>query len=115
MAIATQNTRLATIGNHPKEIGKKALRAISELNVAVVDASKFTAYMNDPVSVLSIDSEDRLEYSKIFRDAVANLTPVLQTLGKLQALDSGTTTKADYIADMVAGGFDLAEYSAQFE
>ena len=114
MAIATQNTRLATIGNHPKDIGKKALRAISELNIAVVDAAKFTAYMNSSVSVLSIDAEDRLAYSNIFRDAVASLAPVLQTLGKLQALDDGTTTKPDYIADMEASGFDLAEYSAQF-
>ena len=114
MAIATQNARLATIGNRPKEIGKKALRAISELNVAVADAAKFTAYMNSSVSVLSIDAEDRLAYSTIFRDAVASLAPVLQTLGKLQALDSGTLTKSDYIAEMVADGFDLVEYNAQF-
>ena len=115
MAISTKYTRQVSVGKHPQKIGESALSAISTLNVAVNNACKFSAYMNSGVSVLDIDSEDRLEYSKIFRDAVISLTPVLASLAKLQALDDGSTSKADFIAEMEAGGLNLTEYAAQFK
>jgi hypothetical protein len=115
MAISTKNTRQASIGKHPQDLGKKALLAISTLNVAVNDALEFSAYMNSPISVLDIDSEDRFQYSKIFRDAVISLAPVLASLARLQALDDESVSKADFIADMEAGGLVLAEYAAQFK
>jgi hypothetical protein len=115
MAISTQNTRQQSVGKHPQNVGRSALSAISNLNTAVNDACEFSAYMNSGISVLDIDSEDRLQYSKIFRDAVISLAPVLANLAKLQALDSEAVTKADFIADMEAGGFNLVEYAAQFK
>jgi hypothetical protein len=115
MAISTKNTRQASVGKHPKDIGQSALSAISTLNVAVSNACEFSAYMNSGISVLDIDSEDRLEYSKIFRDAVISLAPVLAKLARLQGLDGGTISKADFIAEMEAGGLVLEEYAAQFK
>jgi hypothetical protein len=115
MAISTKNTRQASIGKHPNDIGRKALSSISSLNVAVNDACQFSAYMISDVSVLDVDSEDRLIYSQIFRDAVVSLAPVLANLAKLQALDDGSTTKADFITDMEANGLNIAEYAAQFK
>jgi hypothetical protein len=115
MAISTKNTRQASVGKHPQDIGQSALSAISTLNVAVNNACEFSAYMNSDISILDIDSEDRLQYSKIFRDAVINLAPVLANLAKLQALDNETVTKTDFIADMEAGGLNLVEYAAQFK
>jgi hypothetical protein len=115
MAISTQTLSLTKIGQHPQDIGERARSAISQLAVAVENACKYSAYMNSPISVLTVDSEDRKANSKIFRDAVISLTPVLASLAKLQALDSETVTKADFIADMEAGGLNLAEYAAQFK
>mgnify|MGYP003639632654 CR=1 FL=1 len=115
MAISTKAVNLKNIGQHPKDIGKQARSSISSLSVAVENACKFSAYMNSADSVLTVDSDDRLEYSKIFRDAVISLAPVLASLAKLQALDSGVTTKADFIADMEAGGLNLTEYAEQFK
>jgi hypothetical protein len=115
MAISTKYTRQVSVGKHPQNIGESALSAISRLNVAVNNALDFCAYMNSPISVLDIDSEDRLENSKIFRDVVINITPVLAGFAKLQALDDGSTAKADFIADREAGGLNLTEYAAQFK
>jgi hypothetical protein len=115
MAISTKNTRQASVGKHPQNIGRSALSAISSLNVAVNNALDFSAYMNSGISVLDIDSEDRLECSKIFRDVVINITPVLAGFAKLQSLDDGSTTKADFIAERESGGLNLTEYAAQFK
>ncbi len=115
MAISTKNTRQASVGKHPQNIGQSALSAISSLNVAVNNALDFSAYMNSPISVLDIDSEDRLEYSKIFHNVKNSFEPVLASFAKLQALDDGSTPKADFIAEMEAGGLNLTEYAAQFK
>jgi hypothetical protein len=115
MAISTKYTRHASVGKHPQNIGKLALSAISNLAVEVANACEYSAYMNSGISVLDIDSEDRLEYSKIFRDAVINLTPVLAKLARLQGLDDGTISKTDFIAEMEANGLVLEEYAAQFK
>tara|TARA_R110000803_G_scaffold115793_5_gene184364 strand:- start:11058 stop:11405 length:348 start_codon:yes stop_codon:yes gene_type:complete len=115
MAISTQFLSLAKIGQHPQDIGQSARSAISQLAVAVENACKYSAYMNSPISVLTVDSEDRQNNAKIFRDVVISLMPVLVDLEKLKALDAETVTKADFIADMEAGGLNLAEYAAQFK
>jgi hypothetical protein len=115
MAISTKAVNLKNIGQHPQDIGQQARSAISSLGVAVENACKFSAYMNSADSVLTVDAEDRLEYSKIFRDVVISLMPVLVNLEKLKALDAETVTKADFIAEMEAGGLNLVEYAAQFK
>jgi hypothetical protein len=115
MAISTKNTRQASIGKAPNDIGRQSLSSISSLDAAVNAACEFTAYMVSDVSVIDIDSEDRAVYSAIFRDAMTSLAPVLANLAKLQALDEGSINKADFIAEMQAGGLDLAEYAAQFK
>jgi hypothetical protein len=115
MAISTQTLSLTKIGQHPQDIGERARSAISQLAVAVENACKFSAYMNSPISVLTVDSEDRQNNAKIFRDVMISLAPVLEKMGKLQALDADTVTKADFIAEMEAGGLNLVEYAAQFK
>jgi hypothetical protein len=115
MAISTKNTRQASIGKAPNDIGRQALSSISSLDAAVNAACQFTAFMNSDISVLDIDSEDRAVYSAIFREAMISLAPVLANLAKLKALDGEETTKADFIAEMEAGGLNLAEYAAQFK
>jgi hypothetical protein len=115
MAISTQTLSLTKIGQHPQDIGKSARSAISQLAVAVENACKYSAYMNSPISVLTVDSEDRLANSTIFRDVMISIAPVLEGLDKLKKLDDGTTSKADFIAEMEAGGLNLVEYAAQFK
>ena len=115
MAISTKAVKLKNVGQHPKDIGQSARSAISRLSVAVEDAKKFTAYMNSNISVLTVDSEDRLEYSTLFRDVIISLAPVLTSLAELQALDGQSLSKADFIASMIADGLDLLEYAEQFK
>ena len=115
MAIATKALKLKNVGQHPKDIAKSARSAISNLAAAVEDAKKFTAYMVSPVSVLTIDSEDRAEYCAMFQDVYLGLDPVIASFAELNALNNESITKADYIAGMEAAGLDLAEYAAQFK
>jgi hypothetical protein len=115
MAISTQTLSLTKIGQHPQDVGERARSAISQLAVAVENACKYSAYMNSPISVLTVDSEDRKANSEIFRDVMVSLEPVLAKMAKLKALDNESVSKADFIADMEAGGLNLAEYAAQFK
>ncbi len=113
MAISTKYLTLTRIGEHPENIGKSAIQAISKLSVAVEEACKYSAYMNSIESALTVDAEDRLKNSKIFRNAVFSLTPVLESFTRLQALDEGTVSKEDFIADMESRGLNLQEYAKQ--
>ena len=115
MAISTKYTSLNKIGKHPQYIGGRALSAISILAAEVENACKYSAYMNSPESVLTVDSEDRQVNSNIFRDVVISMAPVLEKFAKLQGLDNGTISKADFIAEMEAGGLDLEKYAEQFK
>jgi hypothetical protein len=115
MAISTQTVSLTKIGQYPQDIGGRARSAISMLAVEIENACKYSAYMNSGVSILTVDSEDRQANSDIFRDVVISLQPVLEKFAMLQGLDSGTISKADFIAEMEAGGLDLEEYAAQFK
>ena len=115
MAIATKALKLKNVGQHPIDIAKSARAAISNLAAAVEDAKKFTAYMVSPISVLTIDSEDRAEYCAMFQDVALGLNPVMASFAELNALNNEDITKEAYILGMEAAGLNLVEYAAQFK
>ena len=115
MAISTSFLKIKNVGQTPKDIASTARSAISNLAVAVENAKKFTAYMISPVSVLTIDSEDRAEYCAMFQDVALGLNPVMASFAELNALNNEVITKEAYIAGMEAAGLNLVEYAAQFK